>query len=377
MSNKPDLPFKRESDFGYLRKILMREGEPGPVPFIELAVDTEIMSEVTGIEFPSDGLVKIISGQNAAVPEVIELGLKYLNLSLEFSKAIGYDYVTVTPIVPIRRTPMNLKENPKQDGKIRAWQNEHAGLIVTREDFENFPWPSVESVSTAPIDIISPKMPAGMKAMVFIFGIFEDLKLLMGFESMAVKSIEEPKLLDDILERLTELEEIAVDKCAAHPDVGAVFYAEDMGFNNGTMLSPKWMKAHVIPRIKRIADACHKHGKPFLLHSCGRIEALMEELINEVKIDGRHSFQDNVERVEDVYRKYGKRISILGGVDVDLLARGTADEVRKRTREILDACAPGGGFCMGSGNSVTNFCKTENYLTMLDETVKWNREHFG
>lgn len=375
--NNIDLPFKRGSDFGYLRKVLLREAEPGPVPFIELAVDTEIMSEITGVKFPSDGLVKIISGQNSQLPEVIELGLKYLELSLEFSKAIGYDYVTVTPIVPIPRTPMNLKENPKQDGKMRAWQNEHNGLIATRDDFENFPWRSVDSVNTAPIDIVVPKMPSGMKVMVLIFGIFEDLKLLMGFENMAIKSIEEPHLLDDILERLTELEERATDMCASHPDVGAIFYAEDMGFNNGTMLSPKWMREHIIPRIKRIAEACHKHGKPFLLHSCGRIDALMEDLINEVKIDGRHSFQDNVERVEDVYRKYAERISILGGVDVDLLSRGTVEEVRKRTREILDICAPTGGFCMGSGNSVTNFCKTENYLAMLDETMKWNREHFG
>jgi uroporphyrinogen decarboxylase len=141
------------------------------------------------------------------------------------------------------------------------------------------------------------------------------------------------------------------------------------------MLSPAWMREWVVPRLKRIADACHRHGKPFLLHSCGQIDALMEDLIEVVGIDARHSFQDNIEPVEGVYGKYGDRISILGGLDVDLLARGTQQEVADRTRRILEVCAPGGGFCMGSGNSVTNFVRIENYYAMLDETRKWNEEH--
>jgi uroporphyrinogen decarboxylase len=98
----------------------------------------------------------------------------------------------------------------------------------------------------------------------------------------------------------------------------------------------------------------------------------MEDLIETVGIDARHSFQDNIEPVEEVYRKYGDRIAILGGVDVDLLSRGTPGEVRARTREILEVCAPGGGFCMGSGNSLPNFVNVENYYAMLDETSKWN-----
>jgi uroporphyrinogen decarboxylase len=101
----------------------------------------------------------------------------------------------------------------------------------------------------------------------------------------------------------------------------------------------------------------------------------MEDLIETVGIDARHSFQDNIEPVEEVYRKYGNRIAILGGVDVDLLSRGTPDQVRARTREILEVCALGGGFCMGSGNSLPNFVNVENYYAMLDETAKWNETH--
>jgi uroporphyrinogen decarboxylase len=169
--------------------------------------------------------------------------------------------------------------------------------------------------------------------------------------------------------------ESATDKIAAHPAVGAVFYGDDMGFNQGLMMSPKWFREHLIPRQKRIANACKKHGKPFLFHSCGNVEAIMDDLIDVVGIDAKHAFQDNIEPVEKVYERYHGRVAILGGIDVNLLAAGTPEQVRARTRQVLEACAPTGGICIGSGNSVTNYCKIENYYAMVDETREWNEKN--
>jgi uroporphyrinogen decarboxylase len=372
---KIETPFKEGYDFEHLRKVLMRETTEGPVPIFELAVDPEIMSEATGIDFPVKRFDELINISPDSPPETLQLGVQLMDLIIDFYQAMGYDYVVMTPLLFIPRTRMQLKENPQQDGKMRGWQNEHRGLIMTREDLEEFPWPSPESINILPVEYAADKIPEGMKVVVFIFGIFEDLKLLMSFENMAIKSIDEPELLGDILEKLTVLQEVAIDMAAAHPATGAILYAEDMGFNTATMLSPAWMQEWVIPRHKRLADACHRHDKPFILHSCGQIDALMQDEIETVGIDARHSFQDNIEPVEEVYEKYGDRISILGGIDVDLLARGTQEEVARRTRQALEACAPGGGFCMGSGNSVANFCRIENYYAMLDETRRWNQEH--
>lgn len=371
----PEKIFKDHHDFEHLRRVIMRETTEGPVPIIELVADPEVMSAVTGMDFPAERALEIYYlGPNPTM-EQLQLGLRLMDLSLAFSEKVGYDYVTMIPVVPIPRTEFLARENPQQEGKVRGWLDEHRGLIMNRDDLEAFPWPSPQEISLVAMDYAASKMPEGMKVMAVYTGIFEDLKRLMGFENMALKSVEEPELCGDVLERLAVLAEAAIDRCAAHPAVGAVFYAEDMGFNRGLMLSPRWMRQWVIPHLKRFAEACHRHGKPFLLHSCGQIDALMEDLIETVGIDARHSFQDNIEPVEEVYRKYHDRIAILGGLDVDLLARGTPEQVRRRTREILETCAPGGGFCMGSGNSLTNYIRMENYYAMLDETRKWNQEH--
>jgi len=372
---KIDRPLKDGPDFDHLRRVIARETTEGPVPILELVVDAEIMAEATGIEFPCDRFRELLSPKERSEPEAVALGVQYLDLGLSFAETIGYDYVTGFPIIPVPRTPMIEKNNPSQDGKVRVWQEEHTGVIGNRQDYESFPWPSTDSINLVAFDYLDSRIPSGMKIVAFYPGIFEDLKNLMSFEQMAIKSIEEPELLGDILERLTVLAEDAVDGIAANPATGAVFYAEDMGYNSGTLLSPPFMRQWVIPRLKRIADVCHKHGKLFLLHSCGDIDALMEDLIDVVGIDARHSFQDNIEPIEQVYAKYGDRISVLGGVDVDLLSRGTPAEVRARTRRILETCAPGGGLCIGSGNSVTNFCKIENFYAMVDETRNWNEQN--
>ncbi|MBW2179414.1 MAG: hypothetical protein JRG81_03430, partial [Deltaproteobacteria bacterium] len=55
---------------------------------------------------------------------------------------------------------------------------------------------------------------------------------------MTYASVDDPKLIEGILEKLDNLSEAVIDLAAAHPSVGMVFYADDMGFKTSTMLSP-------------------------------------------------------------------------------------------------------------------------------------------
>ena len=66
-------------------------------------------------------------------------------------------------------------------------------------------------MSVDSFDFMAAMLPPGMKIQAMYMGIFEDLRSIMGFESMAFKSIEEPELLGDILEQLTILAVEAID----------------------------------------------------------------------------------------------------------------------------------------------------------------------
>ena len=82
---------------------------------------------------------------------------------------------------------------------------------------------------------------------------------------------------------------------------------------------------------------------------------------------GNRIAEDTIERVTDAKREYGSRCTLLGGIDVDFLCRADEPAIRQRVRRTLDVCMPGGGYCLGSGNSVANYVPVDNYLAMLDE----------
>jgi uroporphyrinogen decarboxylase len=88
------------------------------------------------------------------------------------------------------------------------------------------------------------------------------------------------------------------------------------------------------------------------------------------RIDGKHSFQDNVLPVTQAKRLYGNRIAILGGIDVHQLSTLEPNALRKYVRGIIDECSPGGRFAVGAGNSIPSYVPVENYLTLLDEALR-------
>jgi len=370
-------PFKTTFDFDYLRQVILREVTEGPVPIVEMMVDGSIMGQVTGMDYPFDQMTELsdlFSSGQFTLEEALEKYFQFVDLATTFSKQVGYDSVLGFVSVPMPRSE-SVYSDENTSSNARPWQNEHSGMITDRAAFEAFPWPDADQISIESMDYMKEFLQPGMKIHVMYMGIFEDLRDLMGYETLMYASIDNPELVADILDKLAYLAEAAIDKTAAHPDVGMIMYADDMGFRTSTMLSPDFFREYVMPGQKRCVEATHKHGKPFILHSCGQIDELMEDLIEDVGIDGLHSFEDVIEPVESVYERYGDRISIIGGVDVGLLASASPQEVRVRVRDILDVCGMNGGFALGSGNSVPNYAKIENYYAMIDETKKWNEEH--
>ena len=93
-----------------------------------------------------------------------------------------------------------------------------------------------------------------------------------------------------------------------------------------------------------------------------------------VKIDAFHSFQDVIIPVGEFLKRYGDKIAALGGIDMDKLSRMDEDSLRKYVRETIDECMEIGRYALGSGNTIANYIPVKNYLTMLDEGLKWKRQ---
>jgi len=308
-------------------------------------------------------------------------GRAALDLILRFCCENGYDYVWAWTGLAFPGTSYleaaDTAGVANLPGGSRFWQDGTRGPIQSWADFDAYPWPVAEQISYRGLEYLNGVVPEGMKISVNLGGVFEHSSWMMGLESFSYALADQPDLVAAICQRVGELTIAAVSHAVTVENVGMVFLGDDLGFATGTLVSPAVLREHVFPHYRRLVEIVHTAGRLILLHSCGNLTTIMDELI-DLGFDAKHSFEDKIMPVEEVSRRWGDRIAILGGVDMDLLGRGSEAEVRRRTREILDSCAAGGtGYCLGTGNSVANYIPARSYLAMLEEGRSWNRERFG
>ena len=294
---------------------------------------------------------------------------------IAIQRFLGYDYVVCGPTgldLPLDWVVVDdTAEISRIDG--RKFINEHTGPITSWKDFEAYPWPDPKNFSTSALEWYQKNLPDDMCIIGGLTGsIAEYLSWLMGFETLCYALYDQPDLVEAIFSRYLDLALRETKLTLEFNRVKVIWGSDDMGYRSGPLLSPKAMRKFVLPGHKKLAQRCHDAGRLYILHSCGKLDTIMEDLIEDVKIDGKHSYEDTIMDVREAKAMWGDRISILGGIDVDFLCRSDEMAIRRRVRETLEICHPPGGYCLGTGNSVANYIPLKNYLVMLDEGRKFS-----
>jgi len=289
----------------------------------------------------------------------------------------GFDYVRVGLPVDMPLYAQSVEDTAKlarQGG--RTFQDEHVGPITNWAEFEKYPWPDLRAPETTmELEWYQENLPEDM--CIIGSGGFahfaEMLSFLMGYETLCYALFDQRNLVATIANKLKEIYRVYLWRILEFDRVKIVWGSDDMGFKTGLLISPEDTREFVLPGHKLMAEMSHAAGHPYLLHSCGKLTDIIGDLINEVKIDAKHSFEDTIEDVREVKHTYGQQIALLGGIDVDFLCRSDEASIRKRVRETLDVCMPGGRYCLGTGNSVANYIPLDNYLAMVDEGRLYGR----
>lgn len=251
----------------------------------------------------------------------------------------------------------------------RAYRNEHTGFISNWEEFEGFKWPDPKKPeATRTLEWYQENLPDDMCIVSGSMSHFcEYLTWLMGYETLCYSFFDQRDLVEAIADKLKDIYREIIKRYLEFDRLRIYFAADDMGFKSGLLFSREDMRRFVLTGHQEMAEIAHAAGRLYLLHSCGNLEEIMDDLIDDIKIDAKHSFEDTISDVRDLKKTYGQRISLIGGIDVDFLCRADEKDIRRRVRETLEVCQPGGGYCLGTGNSVANYIPLGNYLAMLDE----------
>ncbi len=140
---------------------------------------------------------------------------------------------------------------------------------------------------------------------------------------------------------------------------------DDLGFKSSTLISKEDIINNVLPQYKKIISYIkNTTGKPFLLHSCGNLFDVMDDIIEIAGINAKHSNEDVIAPFSDWVDRYGDRIALFGGLDCDVLYQSSHDEIKMKTEQIIDYAYKRCGFAFGTGNSVPDYIPLDNYLVM-------------
>ncbi|MDD5707566.1 MAG: uroporphyrinogen decarboxylase family protein [Kiritimatiellae bacterium] len=310
-------------------------------------------------------LLKVLNRERPDRPALFEF---FLNGKLHGRHgdffALGYDYQTTIGIHDLVL--------PFVSGPLLETLSQNESLFANRSDFEAFPWRDPDpAVYREKISAIAKDLPAGGK---YVGSnpqsVLGGLVAAFGYENLCMLIYDDPEFVRDVAGAIGKRLIMHVDLLCSFDCYGATILNDDWGFATQTRLAPSQMREFIIPWYTKMAEAAHSHGKPVILHSCGNMWGLIDDICGTCKIDAKHSFEDNILPVEAAYETYGSRIAIVGGIDVDYLCRKSPEEIKARANALLDQTESRGGYALGSGNSIPEYVPDENYLAMTSAALE-------
>jgi len=338
----------REPDFEQFLKVLRRSGRPDRLPFYEHIASPGFIARRTGTRFD-------------------EMGFDdegYWQVYVDFWLGMGYDCIPM-------EIPLNCPLGGEWHGGL-SHGSEAQVVIRNWEDYEKYPWPDEsDPLDFRHFETVATLLPDGAKIVGGVCaGPYEWVSQMMGTMGLSYALADCPDLVEAVFKRIGGLHHSAVRQLATLDAIGALRQGDDLGFKTSTFLSPNLLRRHIFPIYKKMAAEAHKVGKPFILHSCGNLAEVYEDLIEDCKIDAKHSFEDAILPVAEFKKQYGNRVTPLGGLDVDVICRSTEEEVRAYARKMIEQCFYDGYWALGTGNSLTNYMPVENYIAVLEEGPK-------
>jgi uroporphyrinogen decarboxylase len=187
---------------------------------------------------------------------------------------------------------------------------------------------------------------------------------LCGMERLLVSYVEEP----DFARRLGEVVlaySAALCRLAVREGADVVVLSDDYACKTGPLMSPAQFRQFILPLLAEAVTAVHDAGALCVKHTDGNVWDLLESIV-ATGVDALGPLEPGAGmNLAEVKRRIGSRAAVVGNVDVDLLCRGSTEDVRAATRALISAVSPGGGHVLSSGNTIISAVRPENFLAMI------------
>ncbi len=236
------------------------------------------------------------------------------------------------------------------------------------EVLENFPDPESECLFTW----YNP--PDGRYRLAkWFYCLFERHWQLRGMQNALLDYYDYPEQVHKLFSSVTKFYCRIIERAGTEQKCHGVWTSDDLGTKNGPFFSREIFLEFYKPYYRKLADAAHRNGMEFWLHTCGDIELFLPDYL-EIGVDVIHPIRKFAMDGEKVVSRFGGKISFLAGLDVQqALPWGTPEEVRSELRWMVDTFLDRkqGKMIISAGNKIKKDCPLENLKTFFEESINY------
>ena len=242
----------------------------------------------------------------------------------------------------------------------------------TTADLDAHPWPQPDwfNYSSLPGRVAELRAHGDHCLMAMNGNIFETSWYMRGLETFMMDFALKPELVHAILSRVTDyyVEHFGRLLSAVPGEVDLVFTADDIGGQEGLLMSLRTWEEFIKPYHVRLNRTIHEHGARVIYHSDGAIMEAVPGLI-DMGVDVLQALQFDARGMDPALLKerHGDVLCFEGGVSVQsTLPFGTPDDVRNEVRHLIRTLGRGGGYILGPSHAIQAGTPPENVVAMFD-----------